>query len=125
VSFLPIATRFTNAGLRQLHKDLEEAATVSGSGFISVMKRIVIPLVLPSLLAGGLYVFVLSSKVASQAAVLWSPDSLILSIYMLQLWIGGSFPAVSALAVIMIFAFVTMAVGCRVFGRRFMIGMEK
>lgn len=125
VSFLPIATRFTNAGLRQLHKDLEEAATVSGSGFISVMKRIVIPLVLPSLLAGGLYVFVLSSKVASQAAVLWSPDSLVLPIYMLQLWIGGSFPAVSALAVIMILAFVTMAVGCRVFGRRFMIGMEK
>ncbi len=125
VSFLPIATRFTNAGLRQLHKELEEAATVSGSGFISVLKRIVIPLVLPSLLAGGLYVFVLSSKVASQAAVLWAPDSLILPIYMLQLWISGSFPAVSALAVIMIFAFVTLAISCRVFGRKFMIGLEK
>ena len=125
VSFLPIATRFSNAGLKQLHKELEEAATVSGSGFVSVMKRIVIPLILPSLLAGGLYVFVLSSKVASQAAVLWSPDSMVLSIYTLQLWIRGSFPAVSALSVIMILGFVMFAIGCRVFGRKFMVGLER
>ncbi len=125
VSFLPIATRFSHAGLRQLHKELEEAATVSGSGFLSVMKRIVIPLILPSLLAGGLYVFVLSAKVASQAAVLWSPDSLILSIYLLKSWVDGSFPLVSALAVMLIFAFVAIAIATRVFARRFMVGMEK
>jgi len=124
VSFLPIATRFSHAGLKQLHRELEEAATVSGSGFLSVLKRIVIPLIFPSLLAGGLYVFVLSAKVASQAAVLWAPDSLILSIYMLQLWIRGSVPAVAALSVLMILGFVILAVGFRVLGRRFMMGME-
>ena len=124
VSFLPIATRFSHAGLRQLHKELEEAAMVSGSGFISVMKRIIVPLLLPSLLAGGLYVFVLSTKVASQAAVLWSPDSLILSIYLLKSWMDGSFPLVSALAVIMICGFVALAIGIRVFARRFMVGVD-
>ncbi|NIO09860.1 MAG: ABC transporter permease subunit [Deltaproteobacteria bacterium] len=125
VSFLPIATRFSNAGLRQLHKELEEAATVSGSGFLSVLKRIVIPLIFPSLLAGGLYVFVLSAKVASQAAVLWSPDSIVLSIYMLMLWIQGNVPAVAALCVIMTLAFVALAIVSRSLARRFMVGVDK
>jgi len=110
-AFLPIATRFTHAGLTQISAELEEAATTSGAGLFTVMRRIIIPLVLPSLVAGGLYLFLLSAKVVSMAAILWTPDSVVLGVYVLQLWDIGRLPLVSALSVVIIvgFTFLTFA----------------
>lgn len=112
-SFLPIATRFTHAGLAQIRAELEEAATTSGAGLFTVMRRIIIPLVLPSLVAGGLYLFLLSAKVVSMAAILWTPDSVVLAVYVLQLWEEGRLPLVSALSVVIIVALTFVTFGAR------------
>jgi len=47
----------------------------------------------------------------SMAAILWTPDSVILGVYVLQLWDIGRLPLVSALSVVIIvgFTFLTFA----------------
>ncbi|HEX9879177.1 MAG TPA: ABC transporter permease subunit, partial [Candidatus Binatia bacterium] len=117
-NLLPIATRFTHAGVTQIRAELEEAATTSGAGIFTVLRRIVLPLILPTLVAGGLYLFILSIKVMSMAAILWQPDSVVMAIYVLQLWSEGSLPLVGAFSVVVITALTFLCFVTRVFAQR-------
>jgi iron(III) transport system permease protein len=117
-NFLPTATRFTHAGIAQIRAELEEAATTAGAGLFTVIRRIIMPLILPSLIAGGLYIFLLSSKVVSMAAILWQPDSIILPVYLLHLWVDGRLPLVGALSVVMITCLTALTIAARTFTQR-------
>jgi iron(III) transport system permease protein len=122
IRFLPTATRFTHSGVSQIHKELEDAAATSGAGFVTVMRRILIPLILPTLVSGGLYIFILASKVFEMAAILYTPDTLIFSVYIWQLWTYGSTPLVGALAVLLaLILFVLTVVSRRLAQRRAMV----
>jgi len=82
------------------------------------MRRILVPLVMPSLVAGGLYLFILSVKVMSMAAILWTPDSVILAIYVLQLWGEGSLALIGAFSVVIIGALTVMTIVARTIAQR-------
>ena len=60
--FLPQALAATQAGLRQVGPSLEEASRSLGSGAFTTLRRITIPLVFRSLLAGGALVFLTVMK---------------------------------------------------------------
>lgn len=60
--FLPQALAATQAGLRQVGPSLEEASRSLGSGGFTTLRRITIPLVWRSLLAGGALVFLTVMK---------------------------------------------------------------
>lgn len=118
VSFLPVGTRFTHAGIAQLKAELEEAAAASGAGLLTIFRRIIVPLLLPSLIAGGLYCFLLSAKVLSAAAILYTPDTMLLSVMIFQLWNEGSIPLVGTLAVFMITFLTILTIASRLWGQR-------
>ncbi|MDP2744016.1 MAG: ABC transporter permease subunit, partial [Dehalococcoidia bacterium] len=118
VQFMPIGTRFTHAGVAQIKAELEEAAASSGASLLTILRRIIIPLILPSMIAGGLYIFLLSAKVMSSAAILYTPDSTVLSVMIFQLWNEGSIPMVGSLAVLMILAFTILTILSRRVGQR-------
>ena len=118
LSYMPMGTRFTNAGLAQIHKELEEAAQASGSTFWTVLRRIVVPLMMPSLIAGGLYVFILSVKQFSIPAILSTPDMTVLAFQVWWLWREGLLGQLGALAVLLmgvmsVVAFVWIRLGGR------------
>lgn len=100
--YMPYGTRFTHAGFIQIHKELEEAAHISGASLGQALRRVVIPLMLPSILAGFLYISLLAVKVMSMAAILFTPDTMVLSVLIWQMWESGSIGSVGALSVIMI-----------------------
>lgn len=54
--FMPFSTRVMSAALLQLHKDLEEAAQVSGANAFSSLTRVVAPLLWPSFSRAWLWV---------------------------------------------------------------------
>ncbi|MBM2832512.1 MAG: sugB 2 [Dehalococcoidia bacterium] len=118
VHFLPVATRFTHAGVAQLKGELEEAAVTSGAGTFTMMRRILIPLMLPTLVGGSLYVFLLASRIMSMAAILYTPDSVVLAIFIYQIWTEGSMPVVGALAVVMVFALTALTIVSRKLSQR-------
>ncbi len=103
VHYLPIASRFTHAAVVQVHKELEEAAWTSGASFWPTLRRIWLPLLAPAMLNGLVFVLVLSFKVMSIAAMLQGPDSLVLSVFLWNLWDrGGSSGPTAALSVMLV-----------------------
>jgi len=104
--------------LNCIRAELEEAATTSGADLFTVVRRIIIPLILPTMLAGGLYIFILSVKVLSMAAILWQPDSIILPVYLMSTWTNDSIPQVGALSVVIIVIITILTVTARILGQR-------
>ena len=102
LNFLPLASRFTHAAVVQVHKELEEAAWASGAGFWRTLRYIWVPLLIPTLLNGGLFLLILSLKIMSIAALLQGPDSKVLSVHLWGLWNRGSPELASALSVVMV-----------------------
>jgi iron(III) transport system permease protein len=103
VSFLPVSTRFTHATVIQIHQELEEAAWMSGAGYWRTLGRVWLPLLLPGLVNGLIFVLVLSVKAMSIAVLLQGPDSLVLSVLLWNLWDrGGATGAAAALSVMLI-----------------------
>lgn len=98
--YLPYGMRYGNSGLLQIHRELEEAGATSGAGFWTVYRRIVLPLVAPVLLAGWVFVFLLSTKELSMSVLLSSPRSQVMSVAFFELWNNGQVTEVAAFGVV-------------------------
>jgi iron(III) transport system permease protein len=59
---IPYPVRYANAALRQIGDSVEAAARVSGASQLVMFKRILIPLIAPSLIAAMLLVFAIASR---------------------------------------------------------------
>lgn len=67
---LPYVVRSTVAGLEQTSGDLEEAAMNLGASRLTAVRRIIVPLILANLIAGGLLVFSFSMLEVSDSLIL-------------------------------------------------------
>jgi len=117
--FLPYGMRFTSVSLLQLQKELEESSGLSGAAWLTTFRRVVLPLLKPGLLAGWLYIAIVSVRELSSSILLYSPGTEVVSVVLWELWQNGQYVQLSALGVMMIaflFVFVLIA---QVLGRRF------
>jgi iron(III) transport system permease protein len=117
--FLPYGMRFNSASLLQLHKELEESAALSGADWFTSFRRIVLPLLKPGLLAGWLYIVIVSVRELSSSVLLYSPDSIVVSVVLWEFWQNGQYVQLSAMGVMLIavlFVFVAVA---QILSRRF------
>ena len=107
--------------LVQVGADMEEAARVSGAGWIRTYLRIWLPLLMPTLILLAVMNFVSAAGATSSIILLASRDTMTLSLMALEL----STPAVnnreaaSIVSIFIILFTVTGAVLVRYFGRRF------
>ncbi|HET7701387.1 MAG TPA: iron ABC transporter permease [Candidatus Limnocylindria bacterium] len=106
--YLPYGMRTSTAAMVQLHRELEEAAAVSGASWATSFRRIVVPLLWPSLVAGWIYVFVVSVRELSSSVLLVSHDSTVLSFLILDLQQSGQSNAVAALSVMLVLSLVVI-----------------
>jgi iron(III) transport system permease protein len=67
---LPYIVRSTIAGLEQTSGELEEAAMIHGATRITAVRKIIIPLIMANLIAGGLLVFSFSMLEVSDSLLL-------------------------------------------------------
>ncbi|OFX26715.1 MAG: hypothetical protein A2Z07_02190 [Armatimonadetes bacterium RBG_16_67_12] len=58
---LPYALRASHAALHQVHASLEDAAAVGGAPRVRAFRRVVLPLILGGVVAGGVLVFITSA----------------------------------------------------------------
>ena len=101
--YLAFATRTTNAGLLQIHKELEEAARICGAGQWRTMWRITGRLLMGSLVAGWIWVVAHSMRSFAIPLVLAGSENEVLSVRLWIYWQDGWVSQASALAVILIF----------------------
>ncbi|HET8568976.1 MAG TPA: iron ABC transporter permease [Candidatus Limnocylindria bacterium] len=116
--FLPYGIRSTTAGLVQIHKELEEAASASGASWWSAFRRVTLPLLRPALVAAWIYVFIVSLRELSSSILLYSTESVVLSIRIFDMRDSGQYTAIAALSVMLItFLVILVAVLQRLGGR--------
>jgi iron(III) transport system permease protein len=96
--YLPYAMRFSHSGLLGIHKELEESATASGASWGRVALNIIVPLMMPALFAGWIYIFLITIRELSVALLLYSPGSEVISVVIWELWENGAVGTLSAYA---------------------------
>ena len=100
VRYMPYGLRYTYAGVLQIHRELEEAAGVSGATLAQRLRRIVAPLLSPALVSAWLFIFLIASKELSMAILLAGPTSHVMAVAMFELWTNGQGGELSALGLI-------------------------
>ena len=94
--YLPYAIRFSHAGLLGIHRELEESATTSGATWGQVAWKIVVPLMMPALFAGWIYIFLITIRELSVALLLYSPGSQVIAVIIWELWENGNVSTLAA-----------------------------
>ena len=112
---LPFGTRTMNGALVQIHKDLENAAAASGATWVTSLRTIALPLLLPHFLNGWLWTVAHSMRDLTIPFLLRTTDNVVISPTLLQLWNTPNYPGASALAILMIFALMALVVPVQIF----------
>jgi iron(III) transport system permease protein len=98
--YLPYGIRFSHSALLSLHKELEEGAMVSGASWFQMVRQVVMPLIMPALLAGWIYVFLITFKELSIALLLYSPGSQVVAVTIWELWDNGHVGELAAFSLV-------------------------
>ena len=117
--FMPYGLRYTTASMIQIHHELEESAAMSGASWGKTFMRIILPLLKPGLLAGWIYVVIVSIRELSSSILLYSPGTEVVSIVIWELWENGQYVELSALGVMLITLLFVMVQLAQLAGSRF------
>jgi iron(III) transport system permease protein len=117
--FLPYGTRYASTSMLQIHKELEESAAMSGASWGKTFGRVILPLLKPGLLAGWIYVVIVSIRELSSSILLYSPGTEVVSIMIWELWQNGQYVELSALGVMLIIALFCLVMVAQWVGQRF------
>ena len=113
VSYIAFGSRNMTGALAQVHVELEEASHVSGAKWLTLMRRIVLPLVLPAFIGGWIWVASHSLRNFSVPLILATRDNWVLSVVMWHTWEDGDPGQTAALGVLLIVALGVLTVGGR------------
>ena len=75
IKYLMIGMRTIVSAMSQIHESLEEAAQISGAGWIKRFKDITIPLIAPSVVAGWFLIFMPCFYELTMSTLLYSTDT--------------------------------------------------
>jgi len=117
--FMPYGLRYNTASMLQIHKELEESAAMSGASWGTTFWRIVLPLLKPGLVAGWIYVLLLSVRELSSSILLYSPGTEVVSVVIWELWENGQYVELSALGVMFILSLFFIVMFAQWLGRKF------
>ena len=102
INRLSYGTRATNAALVQIQSDLEESAQLCGLRNNLIIRRIVVPLVRPSLIFTGLWTALFTFREVTIALFLSESHNRVLSVNIWYLWLDGDFGIAAAGSVVMV-----------------------
>ena len=117
--FLPYGLRYNTTSMLQIHKELEESAAMSGASWTTSFRRIILPLLKPGLVAGWIYIMIVSIRELSSSILLYSPGNEVLSILIWELWENGQYVELSALGVMFIIALFILVMIAQWVGSKF------
>ncbi|HWP60753.1 MAG TPA: iron ABC transporter permease [Candidatus Acidoferrales bacterium] len=117
--YLPYGMRFSYAGLLSIHRELEESSAACGGSWGHTIRKILIPLMLPALFSGWIYIFLITIRELSLALLLYSPGSQVISVTIWELWENGRIGELAAFSLVITVATVLLAVLLHRFSQRY------
>jgi iron(III) transport system permease protein len=106
--YMPYGMRYASTSMFQIGRELEESALMSGAGWWHTFRRIVLPLLTPGMIAGWIYIVIVSFRELGASVLLYSPGKQVLSIVIWEWWRDGLQTQVAALGVMLIGALVVL-----------------
>ncbi|GAA1010273.1 iron ABC transporter permease [Acrocarpospora pleiomorpha] len=106
--YMPYGMRYSVTSMQQIATELEESAQVSGASWWQTFRRVLLPLLAPGLLAGWIYILVVSFRELSSSILLYSPGNEVLSILIFEQYENGQFTVLAALGVVMVLTLVVL-----------------
>ncbi|UMG91259.1 iron ABC transporter permease [Nocardioides sp. TF02-7] len=101
VLYVPQATFYATAAYHQVGPQLSEASAVSGAGDGTTVRRILLPLMAPGLIAGWSLVFVLMTGDITASSMLAGTHTPVVGFVILDMWTAAGYPKLAALGVLM------------------------
>ena len=124
VVWLPFGTRALNSSIIQIHKELEEAAYISGLTMMRTIRKIMVPLLRPTLLSVWIWTGLLVYREMTVAVFLISQDNVTLPAIVWGRWTMGSPNVAAAITVLMLVAFLPLLLISWRFARRSRLSAE-
>ena len=102
VGRISYATRMTNSTLIQVHRELEEAATMSGVGTGTIVRRVLLPILAPTMIYAWIWMALLTFRELTLAVILTTKDNLTLPVVVWSMWQSGDYGVASAITLMLI-----------------------
>jgi iron(III) transport system permease protein len=120
--FLPIAYSNSNAAMRSIHPELEDAVRILGGSRFTAIGRVVMPLLKRSLAGAFILVFIPATRELSTAIFLYSVNTQVLSVLLFDKSDEGNFEMLAAIGLVLVFITVVLVlIGFKLMGRDFML----
>jgi iron(III) transport system permease protein len=117
--FMPYGMRYASTSMYQISSELEESAQASGATWWQTFRRINLPLVMPGLIAGWIYVVLVSFRELSSSILLYSPGDEVLSVLLWERWENGQLSELATLGMIMVVTLLVLVIIASRLGTRF------
>ena len=102
IIYIPTGSIAANSAVSQVGRDLIEASHVNGAGEGRTVRRIIVPLSMPGLVAGWTLVYVHMMGDLSAAALLAGINNPVIGFAILETWENGSFGLLAAFSSLMV-----------------------
>jgi iron(III) transport system permease protein len=100
--YMPYGMRYSSSSMYQISNELEECAQTSGASWFQSFRRILLPLLMPGLIAGWIYILTVSVRELSSSILLYTPGNEVLAIRIWEQYQNGQFTELAALGVVMV-----------------------
>jgi iron(III) transport system permease protein len=100
--YLPYGMRYASSAMTQMSRELEESAQVFGASWWQTFRRVLVPLASSGILAGWVYILVVSFRELSSTILLYSPGTEVLSVLIWEQFENGQFTTLAAIGVCMV-----------------------
>ncbi|MPZ39906.1 MAG: ABC transporter permease subunit [Rhizobiales bacterium] len=115
IAYISFGTRLMNSAIMQVHKELEQAAYVSGASTAKTLFFITLPLLFPAFAAGWIWVAVHALRAFSIPLMLSSKNNEVFAVLLWEFWENGTASLASGLGVLLIIALIPLSLLMRRF----------
>lgn len=117
--YMPYGMRYASTSMYQIAAELEESADTSGASWWQTFRRITLPLLVPGLLTGWVFIALVSMRTISNSILLYSPGTQVLGILIWEQWQDGRLTQLAALGVLLVIALSLIVFVAQKLGARF------
>src|SRR5581483_925249 len=115
----PLAPAMTAASsLLPIHRDLEEAAVISGASGLRTARKILAPLVRPAILNGWVWLALISYRELTVATLLFTPRNITLPTAVWNVWSSGNYGVAAAISLVLLSCLMPLILIYYIVGRR-------
>jgi iron(III) transport system permease protein len=120
--YMPYGVRYASAAMAQMSSELEESAMVAGASWFQTFRRVLLPLASSGIMAGFLYILIVSFRELSATILLYSPGKEVLSVLLWEQFEDGQLTTLAAIGVGMVLILVVLVLIAYRLGAR--IGLD-